>query len=78
MNKFLIPVAGASLWRGLALDSKKIPSPPASTQASHGTGWQYNSRHCFLRDRPPETFLIDKTGILRCKHSGPINPEIWQ
>ena len=25
----------------------------------------------------PETFLIDKKGIIRYKHIGPINKEIW-
>jgi cytochrome c biogenesis protein CcmG/thiol:disulfide interchange protein DsbE len=26
----------------------------------------------------PETFLIDKDGVIRHKHIGPITPEIWQ
>lgn len=26
----------------------------------------------------PETFLIDREGIIRFKHIGPITPEIWQ
>ena len=26
----------------------------------------------------PETFVIDKAGIIRMKHIGPINPEVWQ
>lgn len=26
----------------------------------------------------PETFVIDKAGIIRMKHVGPINPEVWQ
>lgn len=26
----------------------------------------------------PETFVIDKAGIIRMKHVGPINPEIWE
>ncbi len=26
----------------------------------------------------PETFLIDKKGIIRYKHIGPINPQSWQ
>lgn len=26
----------------------------------------------------PETFLIDKAGIIRMKHIGPINPEVWR
>lgn len=26
----------------------------------------------------PETFLVDKKGIIRFKHVGPINKEIWQ
>lgn len=26
----------------------------------------------------PETYLIDKTGIVRMKHVGPINPDIWE
>lgn len=26
----------------------------------------------------PETFVIDKAGIIRMKHVGPISPEVWQ
>jgi cytochrome c biogenesis protein CcmG/thiol:disulfide interchange protein DsbE len=26
----------------------------------------------------PETFLIDKTGVIRFKHIGPITPDVWQ
>lgn len=26
----------------------------------------------------PETFVIDKAGIIRMKHVGPINPEVWE
>jgi len=26
----------------------------------------------------PETFVIDRYGIIRLKHSGPINPDNWQ
>ncbi len=26
----------------------------------------------------PETFVIDKAGIVRMKHVGPINPEVWE
>lgn len=26
----------------------------------------------------PETFVIDKAGIIRMKHVGPVNEEIWQ
>ena len=26
----------------------------------------------------PETFIIDKKGIVRYKHVGPLHPEIWQ
>jgi cytochrome c biogenesis protein CcmG/thiol:disulfide interchange protein DsbE len=26
----------------------------------------------------PETYLIDKEGIVRMKHIGPISPEVWQ
>lgn len=26
----------------------------------------------------PETYLIDKSGIIRMKHVGPITPEIWE
>jgi cytochrome c biogenesis protein CcmG/thiol:disulfide interchange protein DsbE len=26
----------------------------------------------------PETYLIDKQGIVRLKHIGPISPEVWQ
>jgi cytochrome c biogenesis protein CcmG/thiol:disulfide interchange protein DsbE len=26
----------------------------------------------------PETYLIDKQGIVRLKHIGPINPEVWK
>jgi len=25
----------------------------------------------------PETFVIDKAGIIRMKHTGPLSPEIW-
>lgn len=26
----------------------------------------------------PETFLIDRNGIIRLKHVGPLNPEVWR
>jgi cytochrome c biogenesis protein CcmG, thiol:disulfide interchange protein DsbE len=26
----------------------------------------------------PETYLIDRAGIVRLKHVGPIDPEVWQ
>ena len=26
----------------------------------------------------PETYLIDRQGIVRLKHIGPINAEVWQ
>jgi cytochrome c biogenesis protein CcmG, thiol:disulfide interchange protein DsbE len=26
----------------------------------------------------PETYVIDKTGIIRMKHVGPIGPEVWK
>ncbi len=26
----------------------------------------------------PETFVIDKAGIIRMKHIGPINPDVWK
>ena len=26
----------------------------------------------------PETFLIDKNGVIRFKHIGPITPDVWQ
>lgn len=26
----------------------------------------------------PETFLIDAQGIIRAKHSGPLNPKVWE
>ena len=26
----------------------------------------------------PETYLIDKQGIVRLKHTGPIDPEVWK
>lgn len=26
----------------------------------------------------PETFVIDKSGIIRMKHVGPITPEVWE
>lgn len=26
----------------------------------------------------PETYLIDQAGIVRLKHIGPINPEVWK
>ncbi|MDH5570836.1 MAG: DsbE family thiol:disulfide interchange protein [Gammaproteobacteria bacterium] len=26
----------------------------------------------------PETFIIDKKGIIRYKHVGPLHPEVWQ
>lgn len=26
----------------------------------------------------PETFVIDRAGIIRLKHVGPISPEVWQ
>jgi cytochrome c biogenesis protein CcmG/thiol:disulfide interchange protein DsbE len=26
----------------------------------------------------PETYVIDKEGIVRLKHIGPIDPEVWK
>jgi cytochrome c biogenesis protein CcmG/thiol:disulfide interchange protein DsbE len=26
----------------------------------------------------PETYIIDKQGIVRLKHIGPISPDVWQ
>jgi len=26
----------------------------------------------------PETYVIDKTGIVRMKHVGPIDPDVWK
>jgi len=26
----------------------------------------------------PETFVIDREGIVRLKHIGPLTPEVWQ
>jgi cytochrome c biogenesis protein CcmG/thiol:disulfide interchange protein DsbE len=26
----------------------------------------------------PETFLVDKEGVIRYKHIGPITPQVWE
>ena len=77
-NKKLVPVYGIN-WR--------------EKNASDGPKWlaQRGNPYTFIGDDPksnvaialgvtgaPETFIVDKKGVIRYKHSGPINTKSWK
>ncbi|EME71614.1 Thiol-disulfide isomeras and thioredoxin [Paramagnetospirillum caucaseum] len=61
------PVAGAAWLKksGDPYERVGIDPPPGRTAVDFGvTG-------------APESFIVDKAGVIRYKHVGPISPEIW-
>ncbi|OIR23993.1 hypothetical protein [Bathymodiolus thermophilus thioautotrophic gill symbiont] len=77
MNKFLpltiFVVLAWFLYNGLGRDTKKIPSPLIGKTDDRGKlGLELGVY------ATPETFVVDKKGVIRFKRIGDITPSIWQ